>query len=74
MARTHECDRRDCPAPALRHVELYGQDFHFCDHHWRELPALPPPGSGRGVGASEFVRTSRTDPALASTVPRDGRS
>lgn len=35
------CDQRDCPACALHHVELYGQDFHFCGHHWTEhLPAL----------------------------------
>jgi hypothetical protein len=31
------CDRTGCPAPAVRHVELYGQDFHFCNHHACEL-------------------------------------
>lgn len=35
------CDHRDCPAVALRHIQLYGQDFHFCLHHWDELsPAV----------------------------------
>ncbi len=35
------CDQLDCPAAALHHVELYGQDFHFCGHHWAEhQPAL----------------------------------
>jgi hypothetical protein len=32
------CDRGGCPAPALHHVEILGQDFHFCHHHWCELP------------------------------------
>jgi hypothetical protein len=37
----HVCDHRDCPALALRHVDLFGQDFHFCNHHWTELaPAI----------------------------------
>jgi hypothetical protein len=33
------CDRGGCPAPALHHVEIHGQDFHFCSHHWGEVPA-----------------------------------
>jgi hypothetical protein len=41
MSRVHDCDQRDCPAIALHHVEIHGQDFHFCGHHWAELsPAL----------------------------------
>jgi hypothetical protein len=31
------CDRSACPAPAARRVDLYGQDFYFCEHHWAEI-------------------------------------
>ena len=35
------CDQGGCPAPAGHHIDLYGQDFHFCNHHWEELaPAI----------------------------------
>jgi hypothetical protein len=37
MTATRICDRRDCPAHALHRIDLYGQDFHFCGHHWNEL-------------------------------------
>jgi hypothetical protein len=30
---TQICDQRSCPAPAQRTLLIYGQDFHFCDHH-----------------------------------------
>ncbi len=41
MGSTHTCDCRDCPAPAQHHVDIHGQDFHFCSHHWAVLaPAL----------------------------------
>ena len=39
----HRCDHSECPAFALHHIDLFGQDFHFCNHHWVELaPALSP--------------------------------
>ena len=31
------CDQGGCPALAAHHIELYGQDFHFCNHHWAEV-------------------------------------
>lgn len=31
------CDHSECPAFSLHHVEVFGQDFHFCNHHWVEL-------------------------------------
>ncbi|GEM_PF-5109678 len=37
MAKVRICDCRDCPAIAQRRVDLYGQDFHFCAHHFAEL-------------------------------------
>jgi hypothetical protein len=37
MVKVPICDCSDCPAIALRRVDLYGQDFHFCGHHWAEL-------------------------------------
>ncbi len=41
MAVPLTCDRGDCPAIAIQHTEVHGQDFHFCNHHWAELaPAL----------------------------------
>ncbi|MFP4635874.1 MAG: hypothetical protein ACLFRD_08435 [Nitriliruptoraceae bacterium] len=57
MGRTHICDRRGCPAPAQHHVEVYGQDFHFCAHHWAELEPvlmshLDPWPSGPGTAGS----------------------
>ena len=41
MAGLQTCDHGDCPAMALQHADVHGQDFHFCNHHWAELaPAL----------------------------------
>ncbi len=37
MSSVRTCDRSDCPAIAIHHIDLYGQDFHFCGHHWAEL-------------------------------------
>ncbi len=37
MTSVRVCDQRDCPAHALHDIDLYGQDFHFCGHHWAEL-------------------------------------
>ena len=35
------CDKGGCPALAGHHIDLYGQDFHFCNHHWAEVaPAI----------------------------------
>ena len=31
------CDQGGCPALAAHHIELYGQDFHFCNHHWEAI-------------------------------------
>jgi hypothetical protein len=31
------CDRSGCPAFSLHELVRYGQDFHFCHHHWMEL-------------------------------------
>ena len=43
MASLFVCDHGECPAVALRHLDIYGQDFHFCNHHFEELhPALTP--------------------------------
>jgi hypothetical protein len=39
MGAIQVCDRGGCPAHALHHVEIHGQDFHFCSHHWGEVPA-----------------------------------
>jgi hypothetical protein len=36
------CDRSECPAPATRRADLFGQDFYFCTHHWAELRAPTP--------------------------------
>ena len=56
------CDHRDCPALALRHVDLYGQDFHFCNHHWTALaPAIVRAEIGPALAQ-----------ALASLDPVDG--
>lgn len=37
MSEIRRCDRGGCPAMALHHLDLYGQDFHFCGHHWSAL-------------------------------------
>ena len=35
------CDQGGCPALAAHHIDLYGQDFHFCSHHWMVIaPAI----------------------------------
>ena len=48
MSSVRICDQRDCPAPALHDIILYGQDFHFCGHHWAELqPVLLSQASSR---------------------------
>lgn len=39
MISAHICDHRDCPAFALHHIDLHGQDFHFCGHHWEKVSA-----------------------------------
>ena len=40
MSSVRICDQRDCPAHALHDIDLYGQDFHFCGHHWAELSSV----------------------------------
>jgi hypothetical protein len=50
------CDAPACPAFAMRQVDILGQDFYFCSHHWsehrRRLPVVPqaPPGTPGGIG------------------------
>jgi hypothetical protein len=52
MGWFQECDHSDCPAVALHHVDLCGQDFHFCNHHWVELsPAVAAMADPWGTGA-----------------------
>jgi hypothetical protein len=31
-----DCDGLGCPAIAAKRVEILGQDFYFCMHHWSE--------------------------------------
>jgi hypothetical protein len=73
MAVLHTCDHGDCPAIALRHADVHGQDFHFCNHHWEELaPALaayldpqsPDPGDSHAPG---------TPPRIATALVQAGR-
>jgi hypothetical protein len=35
-ATSGECDVPDCPAFAMKRVDLFDQDFYFCTHHWSE--------------------------------------
>jgi hypothetical protein len=37
MPPPRTCDQGGCPALAAHHIDLYGQDFHFCNHHWAEI-------------------------------------
>jgi hypothetical protein len=39
------CDTPDCPAWAMRRVEIFDQDFYFCSHHWYEQLQRLPVGS-----------------------------
>ena len=34
------CDTSDCTATAAQEVEIYEQDFRFCQHHFNELEPL----------------------------------
>jgi hypothetical protein len=43
------CDQGGCPALASHHIALYGQDFHFCNHHWEEVA----PVIGERVGLND---------------------
>jgi hypothetical protein len=57
MGSMRTCDCSGCPAIALHHVDLYGQDFHFCHHHWVALapsmePHLGPASGGVAVGVA----------------------
>ena len=72
MAVLQTCDHGDCPAIALHHIDVFGQDFHFCNHHWDELaPALAAhldPWSPR----LQDSHASGTPPPLASaTAPSE---
>jgi len=31
------CNKRNCPALWQQEVEIEGQDFRFCQHHFNEL-------------------------------------
>ncbi len=72
MSSVRICDQRDCPAHALHDVDLYGQDFHFCGHHWAELRPIvmaqispwerergPEPSGRRGTHPRETVTGRR---------------
>lgn len=34
------CDIKNCTAPYLQEVEMFEQDFRFCQHHFDELEPL----------------------------------
>lgn len=66
MSAPRTCDHSDCPAHALHHVDLFGQDFHFCGHHWREIEqALLAKSPGATV--SSALDTLSRGPALTGT-------
>ncbi len=73
MAVPYTCDHSDCPAIALQHIDVHGQDFHFCNHHWEELaPALAAhldPWSPRLADS----HTPSTPPRLATATAQPGR-
>lgn len=67
MSATRICDRGDCPAHALHRVDLHGQDFHFCGHHWAELaPVLAQQAAEEQVELARRARQSRPGPELSS--------
>ena len=67
MSATARCDRGGCPATALHHLDLYGQDFHFCGHHWNELaPSL----SRQTVTAPPSERVPETNRMPATDLVR----
>jgi hypothetical protein len=62
---TQICDQRACPAPAQRTLLIYGQDFHFCDHHSAEVErALTTTANGRWMA----IANNRFEPL--PPVPR----
>jgi hypothetical protein len=68
MSATRICDRRECPAHALHRIDLYGQDFHFCGHHWTELaPVLEQHVAAEEVELARRTRHRLTGPELSST-------
>jgi hypothetical protein len=40
------CDHLDCPAPAMKRIDLFSQDFYFCNHHWSEIANRLPGDDG----------------------------
>lgn len=68
MSATRICDRSDCPAHALHRIDLYGQDFHFCRHHWAELaPVLEQHVAEEEVELARRARQRLSGPELSST-------
>jgi hypothetical protein len=61
------CDAPACPAFAMRRVDILGQDFYFCSHHWsehrRRLPLVPqaPPGALGALGEGGPMRAAAGD-------------
>jgi hypothetical protein len=73
MAVLHTCDHGDCPAIALRHADVHGQDFHFCNHHWEELaPALAAYLDPQSPDA-EDSHAPGTPPRIATALVQAGR-
>jgi hypothetical protein len=72
MGAIRVCDRGGCPAHALHHVEIHGQDFHFCSHHWGEVPAEHRRPSASSRASSEAAADQPERPAVPAVVWRGG--
>lgn len=74
MSSVPVCDRSACPAAARHRIDLYGQDFHFCDHHWAELRAVLPADPALRHANSGIAGGSETRvPGLAASPASQGR-
>lgn len=52
------CDVGDCPARAQTRLDIFEQDFYFCDHHAAEVAAaLPVQRVTREPSADAMVRS-----------------
>jgi hypothetical protein len=74
MGAIRVCDRGGCPAHALHHAEIHGQDFHFCSHHWGEVPAAHRRSATPERPVTEPAAEPPERAAVTATVWRGGSS
>jgi hypothetical protein len=74
MSGIRLCDHGDCPAYALHHIDLYGQDFHFCGHHWAALSPVLQAHRDRLDAPADDSSDRAPGPTLTGSAPgRPGR-